>query len=270
MIRVMLRPFFTPFRALWMHRRLLSQTTWHEMRGRYAGSLLGLAWLIVYPMAFLGAYALVNIYVYRVKFGSLDTNEYVILIFCGLIPFIGFADALSTGVPSVGASSGLIKNTLFPIEMIPVKAVLLGQFAQVVATAMLFVTLGILGKLTVYVLLVPLVWVLQVLMMIGLVWILSSFNVFFRDIQTLISPIILVLMLITPIGFPADMIPKQFEPYLAINPLYYVVVSYQDCLMMSMFPRMEVFVWLCVLTGVFFVGGYWIFMRLKGAFAANV
>ena len=262
--------FFEPLLLLWKHRVLLLQTTKNDIRSRYAGSLLGLMWLFLFPLLFLGTYAIMYIYIFRVRFAEFNSIEYVLIIFCGLIPFIGFSEALGLGVSSVTTSSSLIKNTLFPIEMIPVKAVLVSQSTQIVGTGLLLVVLAILGKITVWVLLLPVIWIFQILFSVGLIWILSSLNVYLRDIQNTISIVILILMMISPIAYTVDMVPSHMRPLLSLNPLFYLIISYQSTLMLGEFPQGGIFWTLAGLgLGVFF-GGYWFFMRMKLVFVDNI
>jgi lipopolysaccharide transport system permease protein len=259
-----------PFAIIWKHRLLLFQTTRNDIRARYAGSILGLAWLLIYPFLFLGAYALIYLFIFKIRFGLFNSNEYVVLIFCGLIPFLGFAEALGLGVPSVIVNTNLIKNTLFPIDLIPVKAVITGQCTQVVGTGLLLIAIGIVGKFTLWSFLLPLIWLSQLLFTIGLVWILSSLNVFLRDLQNIIALLILMLMMVSPIAYTADMVPSNLRPLLGLNPLYYMIVCYQDSLMLGQFPRNGVF-WVLLVMGILtFLTGYWFFSRMKGVFVDNV
>lgn len=232
--------------------------------------MLGIAWVILYPIVFLGMYSLIYIFVFKVRFGLFNTNEYVAVIFCGLIPFLGFCEGLSMGIPSVVTNASLIKNTLFPIELIPVKAVLIGQFTQVVGMALLLLVAGLLGKVTIYWGLLPVIWCFQMIMTVGIVWFFSALNVFLRDIQTMIGPVILMLMMVSPIAYTADMVPPELRHFLAINPLYYIIISYQDSLMLGQFPRGSILLWLGLLSLFCFGGGYWFFSRLKGVFSTNV
>src|SRR5579864_9499108 len=93
---------------LWKHRRVLATTSWNDVRGRYRGTAIGLGWSVIYPIAFLGLYSIVYILIYRVRLPNYSSLEYVLMIFSGLIPFLGFSEALSTGVGSVVASRSLI------------------------------------------------------------------------------------------------------------------------------------------------------------------
>ena len=261
--------FLNPFKLIWKHRSLLFQTTRNDIRARYAGSTLGLIWLFLYPLLFLGAYALMYIYVFKVRFNTLNSNEYVALIFCGLIPFIGFSEALSSGVGSVVGNATLIKNTLFPIELIPVKTILVSQSTQVVGTGMLMIALIFFGKLSPFTLMLPVIWACQILFSMGLIWILSSLTVYLRDIQNIIGVVILLLMMVSPIAYTAEMVPANLRSVLYINPLYYMIISYQDTLMLGKFPSSTFGVLLGMAIGFFWVG-YWFFMRMKSVFADNV
>lgn len=257
------------YQLLWKYRTILRRITWNEIRSQYAGSVLGLFWLFFYPFLFLGAYASVYLYILNVKFAHFTSQDYVALIFCGLIPFLSFSQALGSGVSSVTSSSSLIKNTLFPIELIPVKAVLASQPIQVVGMFVLLVILAIMGRLTLWIALLPIVWSCQILLTIGLVWILSSLNVYFRDLQNIVSILVLILMMISPIAYTQDMVPEGIRPFLAANPLYYIIICYQDIIMLNKFPGMLFWI-LFSISLICFWFGYWFFSRMKKVFIDNV
>src|SRR5579884_876989 len=99
-----------PVQLILAHRHMLAATTFNDLRARFAGSVLGLAWLLLYPLLLLGTYAIVYVFILKVRLGMLDPFEYVALIFCGLIPFIGFSEALGSGVGAVTSNSNLVKN----------------------------------------------------------------------------------------------------------------------------------------------------------------
>jgi lipopolysaccharide transport system permease protein len=259
-----------PLALLARHRGMLGRTAFHDIRARYAGSVLGLAWLVVYPLLFLGVYALVYVYIYQIRLGTLGDGEYVVLIFCGLVPFLGLSEALSTGVGSVASNANLIKNSLFPIDLIPVKSALTSQCTQAVGTLILLATLAAYGRLSAWALLLPVIWLAQLAFTIGVLWILSSLNVVLRDLQTFVPVLVMLLMLISPIAYTVDMIPAALRPWLSLNPVYYMIVCYQDALMEGIFPRdgaLWIFGGIAV---VAFTAGYWFFGRMKRVFAENV
>lgn len=259
-----------PFRRLYKYRNMIKQTTFNDVKGRYAGSQLGLIWALLYPVLFLGCYALIYIYIFNVRFNLFNTNEYVVLIFCGLIPFIGFQEAVASGVGCVVGNVGLMKNTLFPIELVPVKTVLASQTTQITGLMLLLISVSILGKITIITPFFIILWILQTMFNIGLVWIISSLNVIFRDLQNIIAILIMFLMMVSPIAYPVEMVPENLRPLLDLNPLYYIISCYQDVLMFGRFPETRMLAIFVMMSFFTFILGYNFFMKMKRVFVDNV
>ena len=259
-----------PFEIIIKHYFILRQTTISDIRGRFAGSVLGMLWLVFYPLLLLGSYSILYVFIFKIRLELLNPIEFVAYIFCGLIPYIGFSEALGAGVPSVVANSKLIKNTLFPIELIPVKAVLVSQSTQIPGMGMLLIALIVLDKLGPWSLLLPVVWFSQILFSIGLIWMLSSLNVYFRDLQSIVPVVSIMLLFVTPIAWTQDLVPETLRPFLKANPLYFFVRSYQDLLINNKFPSDGN---LRIAFGIglaFFLVGFWFFSKMKNVFADNI
>lgn len=261
---------FEPFILFWKHRYMLIQTTRHDLKSRYAGSVLGSLWTFLYPLIFLSIYTVVYIFIFKVRFAHLTSLEYVMLIFCGLVPFLGFSEGISTATPSVVSNSTLIMTTTFPVEFIPVKSILTSACNQFVGILLLLLAALLLQTYSLWLFLVPVIFLLQVIMMIGLGWILSALNVYMRDVQTTIPLILIMLMMITPIAYTVDMIPKEIVPFLKFNPLYYLVVSFQEVLVCARWPRYHVLEVLIVISTLTFYAGYWFYHKIQRDFGNNV
>src|SRR5262249_47339486 len=104
--------------------RVLWTLTIIECRRKYAGSILGLMWYPLYSALLLASYCFVYLVVFRVRYREFGTYEFVVFVFAGLIPYLGFSEAVSTGIGSVKANLALLRNAVFPIEFVPVKHVL--------------------------------------------------------------------------------------------------------------------------------------------------
>ncbi|MGC8928609.1 MAG: ABC transporter permease [Myxococcota bacterium] len=259
-----------PFKLLYSYRRLLINITYNEIRSRVAGSALGLVWLVLYPLLLLSAYAFVYIYVFSIRFPIFTTNEYIALIFCGLIPFIAFADSLSNGVGAVTGNVNLIKNVIFPIELVPVKVVFVSQILQIVGLTLLIIASAFFKRITIFILMLPLIWVLQIIFTIGVIWIISSINVFVRDLQQVMNVIVLFLMLVSPIAYTPEMVPEGMRPLLKINPLFYIITGVQDSIMIGRMTEPSLLITFSIIALFFFIFGYHLFMGLKRVFADNV
>jgi len=247
------------------YQDILWATTINEIKSRYAGTTFGLLWTVIYPILFLGMYALVYMMIFKVRLGMLSPADYVLLIFAGLIPFLGFAEALGAGVTSVVGNKGLVKNTLFPIELIPVKSVLASSVTMIVGLVLLLVVLWARGEFHITQLAVPFIFLLQIMFTIGLIWLLSAMNVFFQDLGQITSVVILLLMLVSPIAYTQDMIPANMMPIMYPNPLYYLIMLYRDCIVSGAVPINLLLVFSAMSIAIFSFG-YALFSRLKKVF----
>ncbi|MFZ4561472.1 MAG: ABC transporter permease [Saprospiraceae bacterium] len=252
-----------PIKLILDYRLLLRQTTKHEIRKKYTGSYLGMGWMILYPMFFLGAYTTVYLFIFKVSVQSYGALEYILLIFCGLIPFLGFSEALSSGVSAVTANRSLIRNTMFPIELVVVQVLLASQVTSVASTLMLLVSLLFVKGLSVWFLFYPLLWLLQLMFLIGLLWILSSLNVFFRDLQYFINILVLLLMMLSPIAYTIEMIPKGLQFIVYANPISHFIFCSQHLLFLGKMPPTTSLLVVLLLSPALFFVGYVLFYRLK-------
>jgi lipopolysaccharide transport system permease protein len=113
------------------------------------------------------------------------------------------------------------------------------------------------------ILLLPVVWGLHVIALIGLNWILSLVNLVFRDLQNLIGIILLALMIVSPIAYTPEMVPPSLKIVLILNPFAYFVTAYQAVVILGQWPSW----WNCIIlvilsVGLFICGGYF-FSRAK-------
>ncbi len=262
--------FFNPLRQIYRYRRIVGSTALIEIKKKYAGSILGLVWMIVYPLLFLAVYAMVYGLVFKVRYPGLTTPEYVAVIFSGLIVFLGFNESIVSGIQSVTSNSGLIKNTLFPIEMIPVRTVICSQITQMVGSVMLLVLLLFLNRLTIMTPLIVMIWALEIMMEMGLTWILSSINVIMKDLQNVIGLLMLLIMMASPIAYPVSMIPESVRMYMVLNPVYCFIIANQEILVHGVIPEGYIIIGMFIWGLFFFVAGYIFFVKMKRAFIDNV
>src|SRR5262249_9612613 len=118
------------FRLSW---RVLWALTLIESRRKYAGSILGMLWYPLYSALLLGSYCFVYLVVLQIRYKEFGSYGYVLFIFAGLIPFLGFSEAISSSTPSVRQSAAILRNAVFPIDFVPIKfvcAALLGLLSS--------------------------------------------------------------------------------------------------------------------------------------------
>jgi lipopolysaccharide transport system permease protein len=249
---------------IFKYRRLLASMTRVELAKRHAGSLLGMVWVILQPALLLSVYLFVYMVVFQYRFPGFSRIDYVLYVFCGLVPYLGFMEALTTGALSIRQNIHLVKNVMLPIELIPVRSVIVGMASQFVSIALVLLLVSADRALSWHVLWLPLVVALQVLWLVGLTWVLSSLTVALPDITYFINLFVFLLMFLSPIGFKPDMLPKGYGWVLYSNPIYYMTEMYRDSMLNGRWPSPSVatgYVVMCV--GTFALGSAF-FERFKG------
>jgi homopolymeric O-antigen transport system permease protein len=211
--------------------RVLWALTVIECRRKYAGSILGVLWYPLYSGLLLGSYCFVYLVVFRVRYRDLSTYEFVLFVFAALIPYLGFSEAVTSGLGSVKANLALLRNAVFPIEFVPVKqvlAALIGLLSSLVVLELLILPSAYRGWHILY-LPVPLVSLL--LCCIAVVWVLSAIAVVVPDVMYVVNIALLLLMFVSPVGYSVDMVPERARFLVYLNPLSYLIDSFRFALL---------------------------------------
>lgn len=245
------------------HRSLLWRVTRNEFTARYAGSVLGIGWAVVAPLLVLGVYAAIYLVIFRVKPINMTPVEYVLYIFSGMVPFLAISEALTLGVSSVVTNKSVLANTVFPIDLVPAKAVFLSQGTLVVGLTVTILLAAFAGQLAWTAIFLPVLWLLYLPFLIGLNWMLSLFNVVFRDLQNIIAIVLMLIMVASPIAYTPDMVPSALKALVILNPFAYFIVAFQQLIILG--QPLSVLHWLAliVLSGGTFALGSWFFTKAK-------
>jgi lipopolysaccharide transport system permease protein len=252
---------------LFRYRARLLDSVITDVRQRYGGSVLGVAWVVLFPIMQLAIYASLYAFIFNVKPQNLSREGYVILVFSGLVPLIAFSEALSNATSSLTSNRALLLNTVFPAELIPVRAVLSVQPSGLVALAVTLASGVVFGGTDWKVpLLVPLLWLALVMFVTGIGWILSLISLVARDIQHGLSLVIMVLFVLSPFAYTPEMVPNAMKFIMYLNPMSYFVFCFQALICYGTLP---VHWHLAVVFGMSltsFLAGFWIFQRIKNIF----
>lgn len=250
--------------VIWSNRRLLASITRVELRKKYAGSVLGLGWVVLQPALLLSIYLFIYLIVFDVRFPGFSTYDYVLYVFCGLVPYLGFMEALTTGGLSIKQNIHLVKNVMLPIELVPVRTVIVGMTSQFVSLVIVIFMLAGSGDLTAHILWLPLIVLLQLLQLVGLTWILAGVTVALPDVTYFVNLFVFLLMFLSPIGFRVEMVPPNFTWVVHLNPVYYMLEIYRDSMLYGKFPRvLDVTVFAGLSVGLYALGATF-FRAFKG------
>jgi len=207
---------------LWQYRGFIAHSVLQESRGRYAGSALGMSWVIINPFVQILVYTLVFSHVMRARMPGQadDVLGYSIYLCAGLIPWTCFAEIVSRSTNMFIEYGNLIKKSAFPRVCLPAIVLVssLINFAMLMGIFMLFML--IVGRLSwsAFFLSIP-VSLLLILPAVGLGLMLGTLNVFFRDVNQLQTILLQFWFWLTPIVWPVAAIPLELRHWLSLNPL---------------------------------------------------
>ncbi|MEW5942668.1 MAG: ABC transporter permease [Pseudomonadota bacterium] len=248
------------------HRDLTWEMARRELSDRYAGQAFGLLWAIGHPMFMIGLYVFMFALVFKQKVGgTVDMPlDYTAYLLSGLIAWMSFQEAMVKSCTAITGNAALVKQVVFPLEILPVKVVLASLFPQLVSLALLIAYVLITnGSLHLTYLLLPVLIVMQVMAMIGVAYILAPIGAYFRDIKDFIQLFATTGMYLMPIFYLPTWVPSLFKPILYINPFSYLVWCYQDALYFGRFEHPWAWGFNVTVSLVTFTIGYRIFRKLK-------
>lgn len=249
--------------SLWRNRGVLLAISRSELLKRYAGSALGASWLVIYPVCLLSIYLFVYMVVFQMRLPDKTPLEYVIYVFAGLIPYIGFMESMNSGAAAIRSNMHLVKTVMLPIELIPVRSVVVAMASQLVSLTILVSMVLFEIGFSYHFLWLPLAFIVQFLFLLGIVWILSAMTVLLPDILQIVSLLTLMLIFLTPIGFTPEMVPSALMLIVDFNPLYYMIEIFRYCLVYQEFPPLSLVVINLAMCFVSVFGGAWFFHSIK-------
>lgn len=254
-------------RVLVGYRHRVLEGVIHDIRQRYIGSAFGSLWVFLFPLLQLGIYAGLYSFIFKVRVPELTEMGYVVLVFSGLVPLMAFNEALTAATSSLSSNKNLLLNTVFPAELIPLRAALSAHITSLVGLAVTLVVGYALGRTSWQaIILVPVFWVLLLMFAIGIGWIFSLFSLVARDIQHGLGLITMLLFVLSPFAYTPEMVPAALKPLIYLNPLSYFVLTFQQLICYGTWPE-HIAAGGAVMLGVgSFFAGFSVFQRAKYVF----
>jgi len=256
-------------RNIFSHRELIWNFAKRDLIGKYKGSFLGLFWSFLNPLVMLAIYTFVFSLIFGIKLpADVKTSSFAIFLFSGLIPWIAFNTSLTVSTNIILGNVNLVKKVVFPLEIFPVSTVLSNILNSLFSLIILFSGMILLDAhlpwTAVY---LPIIMLTQIILTTGICWFLASLGVFIRDLKSIIPLALVALMYMSAIFYPTSLIPKSFQPFMNLNPIYVIVANYRRVLLMDLPPDWLLLGGVTLLGVVISITGYFFFINSKNAFA---
>lgn len=261
---------YKEFFLLVVHNKMLIfELAKREFSDRYAGQVLGKLWVIIHPALLMFVYLFVFVAVFKIKMQNVAslTNDYPTYLLSGLIAWLVIQEVLSKSTVIVTSNANLVKQVIFPLEVLPLKTVLASLLTMALFIGILLVyTIIFQGSYSLMLFVLPLLIYLHVILMVGMAFILSAVGVYFKDIKDVVQMFSFIGVFLLPVMYLPTQIPSLFEPLLYVNPFTYLIFCYQDVFFYGSFTHIYAWIIMFLMAHFALLFGYVFFKKLKVMF----
>ncbi len=254
-------------RKLIAYRTLLKYLVLKEINVKSRGTYLGVAWTLVNPLLTILVYFVIFQYIFRI-----GIPNFLAFFLMGFLMWVFFSRSVAAAATSIVDNEAILKRSVFPLEVLPLAAVLYHLFHHVAALAialpLMLVFWG--AKLT-----WNLLWVGGVLgafacfTLAVTLW-LSTIGVFFRDTRDILEVGLPILFWGTPIFYTPEMVPQVLQPLVTANPLSSFIGAVRSALLGGQVPSGAQLGLMALWVAGMLASGIWVFSRYAPSFAEEL
>jgi ABC-2 type transport system permease protein len=242
-----------------------------EISRGYRESYLGLVWSFLSPLLMVVLLTVIFSEVIGIRFREVTGDSslnFGLYLYCGLIPFLAYSQAVSQGVNVIRRNRNLVQGVVFPLEILPVTTVIASLVQSVIGVGALMAVLAVLEhRLHWTVVVLPLVLLPQLLFTMGLCYLMTVAGAYVPDVRETLRAVVRATFFITPIIWPISRVPEDWRFLVDYNPLAVLVGAYRDLILEGELPSSMSYGYFFLLSLALFVLGFVAFNRVKHNFA---
>ncbi|PIV07827.1 hypothetical protein COS53_00355 [Candidatus Shapirobacteria bacterium CG03_land_8_20_14_0_80_35_14] len=208
---------------------LLWQMVGREVKSRYKQSILGYFWVILNPLAQMLVMSFAFSIILRIPTNAASNIPYSIFLFVALLPWNLFANSLSSSAASLVGSASIITKVYFPRTILVLSTIIAKIIDFLFALIILIIYMIIYQiPINLNILWVIPIFFIQQIFTLGLSLFFAASNLLYRDIQYLLTLIITLWLYLTPVIYPADIVPDKFKIFFQLNPMAVIINAYRQ------------------------------------------
>jgi lipopolysaccharide transport system permease protein len=258
------------FSSILKHGRLLLEMARRDISDRYAGQVLGVLWAVIHPVMTVGVFIFMFAIVFRTKVdaGVEIPGDHTLYMLSGLVPWLVMADVLGRSSAIVSSQAPLVKQVVFPVEILPVKMVLASLPTFIIGFFGLSIYAIAVGRSSPTLLLYPLAALPFYLFLVGVAFLLAALGVFLRDTREVVQMYVLIGMYIAPIFYFMEWVPERIRPLVYLNPVTVFVETFHDAAYYGAIQSWLIWLVASILGCIATWFGAMVFARLKPHFGS--
>ena len=175
-------------------------------------------------------------------------------------------EAVTSGCTAIKQNIHLVRNVMLPIELIPLRYVLMSIITETIGLGLLIALAAWNGSLGWNLVGLPFAVLVQTMLLAGIVWFVAPLAIVLPDISYFVNLFVMLLMFVSPIGFRPDMVHGFFRLALYLNPVYYMTEVFRGTVINGHAITASVVASYIVISAVLFAGNAF-FRRVKNVLA---
>ena len=237
-----------------------------EMKRKYSRSKLGILWSVLNPLLSMAVLSLVFSTMFRKSI-----ENYPVYYLTGYLIWSFFTTATNTAMTSLADNQALLLQVRLPKEIFPFSRdctafvnFLYSLAAYVVILVFFRISLGISA------IFFPLVMLLVFFFSLGAGYILSILYVFFGDIRHLYSVFLTLLMYLSALFYPLELLPPIMQTFIRQNPIYQFISAARSCVMYQEIPQAGLWIKMILWSSLLYLAGIYLFQKAKTKIALRL
>ncbi len=250
---------------IWRFRYLLLLLVWRDVKSRYKQALFGFAWAMLTPTFQALVFWLVFGALFKIPTGNVP---YLPLVFSGFIFWNFFSQSVSSATLSITGNSNLVTKVAFPKEILILSSIL-GRIPDLIASFIVLITILAFYhiSLSAHILWVIPILIIEMIMALAVGMFLASINVYFRDITAIVPILLMAWLFLTPVIYPLESIPQQYQLYAKLNPMTGILEGLRSAVLAGAPPEKISMLLSITITFIFVIISYLLFKKLEKGFS---
>jgi lipopolysaccharide transport system permease protein len=257
------------FRELWLYREVLGAFVVRLVKVKYKQAAIGVGWVVIQPVL---AAALFALFIGRLSGVSSEGAPYLLFALAGTAGWSFFSSGFTSASESLIRDQGLLRKVFFPREILPLAAVVASIVDLLPALATVAVGAALYGRVpTAAYVALPLPVLVLFIAAVGMGFILSSLNVYYRDVRLVLPFVIQIALFASPVVYSLQVVPSGWRtPYAILNPVAAGIDGLRRIFVHGTWPDLGITFGALAWSSVVAVLGYWLFKRLERGFSDRV
>jgi ABC-2 type transport system permease protein len=205
-------------RRIYVYRRILGLLVRRDLKVRYAGSALGYVWTILDPLLMTLTYWLIFTQIFHRTAGP-EFKPYVLYLVTGQLPWFWFSGAVTATAKALRSESQMVRSSNVPRELWVLRTVLSKGVEYIFGLPILAIfALAYLTGPTKYIVLMPLAWLLELTLLLGIGLILAPLTVLVKDVNRIIPVVLRIFYYMSPVLYSITRLPPKLQILYQFNP----------------------------------------------------